>query len=85
MLTAHHAIYAPVPRCGVCGLLEKHTATGPVKGAGEPQQPTTISHTLHISHAFWVRRKSTGSQRRVNLLHSEVRFEIRWWAALQLV
>lgn len=82
--------YTPRAPTGVCGQVvnmvcwKKQVATGTSQGRGGATV-TTISHTLHISHAFWVRRKSTGSQRRVNLLHSEVRFDIRWWAALRLV
>lgn len=83
--------YTPRATNGVCGWLVnvvcwKNRWPRDESGArGSNSNPTTISHTLHISHAFWVRRKSTGSQRCENLLHSEVRFDIRWWAALQLV
>lgn len=57
----------------------KQVATGRTRGGST----VTNNHfaTLHISHAFLGQRKSTGSQRRENLLHSEVRFDIRWWAA----
>lgn len=66
-------------------LLEQQAAMGRAKGMGSNSNQQPFLHTLHISHAFWVGRKSTGSQRHVNLLHSEVRSDLRWWAALQVV
>lgn len=84
--------HCPHPICGVCGqlilpwdLLEQQAAMGRAKGTGSNSNQQPFLHTLHISHAFWVGRKSTGSQRHVNLLHSEVRSDLRWWAALQVV